>query len=153
MDIDEITEIVHEHNKAPEKRAAQRVLADNITKTMHGEAALQSAHDATELLFGKGSSSPADLTAAKVMAMAGDAPLFEFARSDVIGKPLVDVAVAVGVAKSKAECRRLIKGGGVYLNQERVTSDALILDETNLVDGSIVLLRSGRRNNFIVRVT
>jgi tyrosyl-tRNA synthetase len=152
LDVDEIAEIVHEHNKAPEKRAAQRVLADCITTTMHGEAALRSAHDATELLFGKGASSAAELTAAKVMAMAGDAPLFDLSRDKVVGHTLVDVAVAVGLAKSKAECRRLIKDGGVYLNQERVTSDAVVLEGSNLVDGSILLLRSGRRNNVIVRV-
>lgn len=51
-----------------------------------------------------------------------------------------------------AECRRLIKGGGVYLNNERVESEALRVEAANLLDGKLLVLRIGRRNNFIVQV-
>lgn len=51
-----------------------------------------------------------------------------------------------------AECRRLIKGGGLYLNNEKVESEALTVAASVLLDGKLLLLRTGRRNNFIVQV-
>lgn len=51
-----------------------------------------------------------------------------------------------------AECRRLIKGGGLYVNNERIESEALRVDSSMLLDGKLFLLRVGRRNNYIVQV-
>ncbi|GLD93447.1 hypothetical protein PINS_up002039 [Pythium insidiosum] len=153
LELDEIRDIVHEHGKAPERRLAQHHLADTITTTMHGADGLKGAKDATALLFGKADDANAvTLTAATVKSLAADAPLFSLLRDQVVGQALVDVAVRCGAAKSKAEARRLIKGGGVYLNQARVTSDAVVLTPADLVDDSILLLRVGRRNNYLVQI-
>lgn len=179
MDVDEIKELVHEHEKEPERREAQKVLAECITTTMHGAEGLESALSATSLLFGK---QTGPLTADQVLAMAGDAPVSAVARGDVADRPLVDLCVRVGAAKSKgapvladffrlglwrtdlvcwyggvavavaAECRRLIKGGGLYLNNEKVESETLVVASNMLLDGKLLLLRTGRRNNFIVQV-
>ena len=51
-----------------------------------------------------------------------------------------------------AMCRRLIKGGGVYLNNERIESDTLRVETSHLLDDKLLLVRIGRRNNFIVQV-
>jgi tyrosyl-tRNA synthetase len=51
-----------------------------------------------------------------------------------------------------AECRRLIKGGGLYLNNEKIESEAAIVTSAMLLDDKLLLLRTGRRNNFIVQV-
>ncbi|DAZ94754.1 TPA: hypothetical protein N0F65_011570 [Lagenidium giganteum] len=146
LDLTEIREIVEEHSRAPEKRAAQKTLAESITRTMHGEDALRSAQGATEALFGKGT-----LTADQVLSMAGDAPMAFVPRSELVGKSLVDVAVSIGTWKSKAEGRRLIKGGGVYLNNIRVDHETKILGADDLLDGKLLLLRIGRRKNHIVQ--
>eukprot|EP00644_Phytophthora_capsici_P013341 jgi/Phyca11/507616/fgenesh2_kg.PHYCAscaffold_29_\ len=148
-EVEDIRDIVAEHEKAPEKRAAQKVLAEDITVMMHGQEGLKTALDATELLFGKKSD---PLTAEEMLRMAGDAPMAALSRSDVVDQTLVDLAVRIGAAKSKAECRRLIKGGGVYLNNERVESEALRLEASNLLDDKVLVVRVGRRNNFIVQV-
>lgn len=180
LDVDEIRELVHEHAKAPEKREAQKVLAENITTTMHGAEGLASALAATRVLFGKSSETP--LTADQVLSMAGDAPTTTLARADVLNASLVDLCVRVGAAKSKgssvclsvcrsadasvqrltycmyvcvavpAECRRLIKGGGLYVNNNKVESESLAVAAEMLLDGKLLLLRTGRRNNFIVQV-
>ncbi|RLN55583.1 hypothetical protein BBJ28_00008668 [Nothophytophthora sp. Chile5] len=176
-EVEEIRDIVAEHEKAPEKREAQKLLAEDITVMMHGQEGLRTALDATELLFGKKSG---PLTAAEMLRMAGDAPVTTLSRGDVIDQSLVDLAVRIGASKSKgkvyphnadpgpflsiqradlvgllrplAECRRLIKGGGVYLNNERVESDTLRVEAPMLLDEKMLVLRVGRRNNFIVQV-
>ncbi|RLN91076.1 hypothetical protein BBJ28_00009614 [Nothophytophthora sp. Chile5] len=176
-EVEEIRDIVAEHEKAPEKREAQKLLAEDITVMMHGQEGLRTALDATELLFGKKSG---PLTAEEMLRMAGDAPVTTISRADVINQSLVDLAVRIGASKSKgkvyphnddpgpflsiqradllglmrplAECRRLIKGGGVYLNNERVESDTLRVEAPMLLDEKMLVLRVGRRNNFIVQV-
>lgn len=100
MAVDEIQALVHEHEKEPERREAQKVLAERITTTMHGADGLQSALSATNLLFGK---QTGPLTATQVLAMAGDAPVSTVARCDVIDRSLVDLCVRVGAVKSKGE--------------------------------------------------
>uniref|UniRef100_A0AAV1TKY2 Tyrosine--tRNA ligase n=1 Tax=Peronospora matthiolae TaxID=2874970 RepID=A0AAV1TKY2_9STRA len=148
-EMDEIRDIVAEHEKAPEKRAAQKVLAGDITAMMHGQEGLKAALDATEVLFGKKSGC---LSADEMLRLAGDAPSIAVSRADVLNQRVVDLAVRVGAAQSKAMCRRLIKGGGVYLNNERVDSDALRVETSHLIDDKLLLVRIGRRNNFIVQV-
>lgn len=101
--VEEIRDLVHEHDKAPEKREAQKVLAETITTTIHGAEGFQSALAATSVLFGKSAGQP--LTADQVLSMAGDAPVFPVARAEVVGRQLVDLCVRVGAAKSKGADR------------------------------------------------
>lgn len=96
--VEEIHDLMHEHQKAPENRAAQKVLAESITTTMHGKEGLQSALTATSLLFGKQSGV---LTADQVLRMAGDAPISTVSKADIIDRPLVDLCVRLGASKSK----------------------------------------------------
>ena len=96
--MDEIRDIVAEHEKAPEKRAAQKVLAEDITAMVHGQEGLKAALDATEVLFGK---KGGHLTADEMLRMAGDAPLTALSRADVLDQSVVDLAVRVGAAQSK----------------------------------------------------
>lgn len=100
LNIDEIEEILHEHKKKPEVRIAQRKLAEMITTTIHGVDALRSTLNASTLLFGK-SLSNQRVSASQIKSMAGDAPLFQQSRLDVIGHPLVDLATSIGATKSK----------------------------------------------------
>jgi tyrosyl-tRNA synthetase len=109
-ELDGIRDIVAEHEKAPGKRAAQKVLAEDMTVLMHGQEGLKAALDATELLFGKKSG---PLTAEEMLRMAGDAPMTALSRMDVINQPLVDLAVRVGAAKSKGTGRMALSLRGV----------------------------------------
>ncbi|TYZ65459.1 hypothetical protein PybrP1_005023 [[Pythium] brassicae (nom. inval.)] len=147
--LDDIRALVHEHHKAPEKREAQKVLAATVTTTIHGAEGLEAALAATSVLFGKATGAP--LSAEQVLRLAGDAPVLSAARADVVGQQLVDVCVRVGVVKSKAECRRLLKGGGLYVNNEKVEAEVVVAPDM-LLDDTLLLLRTGRRNNFIVQV-
>ena len=83
----------------------------------------------------------------------GDAPTVSLARPDVVGAGLVDVSVAAGAATSKAEVRRLIKSGGMYLNQQRVDDAHRRIEEDDVIGDRLIVLRKGRKNYTLIKVT
>lgn len=92
------------------------------------------------------------LDAATLEAIAGDAPSAQLGREVVAGQLLVDVAAAAGLLGSKGEVRRLIKNGGVYLNNQRVADDKAVIGEGDLIEGKLLLLAAGKKNKMLLRV-
>ena len=78
-------------------------------------------------------------------------PSCELAREKAAGLPVVDLAVTAGVARSKGEARRLADSGGLYVNNERV-GVADVVSDGHVIDGQMLVLRSGRKNYCVVRV-
>lgn len=68
------------------------------------------------------------------------------------GAALVDVMVAAGLMKSKSEARRMIKQGGVAINNQKTSDEAATLDASVVLDGKLVLLAAGKKNKMLVRV-
>mmetsp|Transcript_34513 Transcript_34513/g.76679 ORF Transcript_34513/g.76679 Transcript_34513/m.76679 type:complete len:484 (+) Transcript_34513:26-1477(+) len=128
---------------------AQRRLAEEVTRFVHGEEGLQQALKATEALK-PGSSTQLD--AATLEAVAGDAPSATLKREQVAGVTLVDVMVAVGLQPSKSQARKMIKGGGVYLNNQKVSEELVVVQEPDLIDGRLLLIAAGKKNKMLVRV-
>lgn len=145
---DEIEELEHSIEAAPEKRAAQRRLAEEVTRMVHGEEALANAQKATEAMFGGSLAGLDDATLADVFS---EVPSSELNRS-ILGENrlLVDVFVECGIFKSKGEARRLIQNGGLYLNNEKVTSDDVQLNEQSLCGKRIAVARTGKRNYHLL---
>ena len=81
-----------------------------------------------------------------------DAPTESRPRARVVGADLISLAVDVGAFKSKGEARRMIKSGGMYVNQQRVSESARVIEEADLVDGSLLVLRVGRKKFTVVEV-
>ncbi|BBN13013.1 tyrosyl-tRNA synthetase [Marchantia polymorpha subsp. ruderalis] len=128
---------------------AQRRLAEEVTRFVHGEQALADAQKATDALA-PGASTTLDV---KVLeAIAQDVPSCSISRAEVVGSSLVDVCVKTELLASKAAARRLIKQGGLYLNNEKVTEDSKSLEEIDLVDGKMILLSAGKKNKLVVRL-
>jgi tyrosyl-tRNA synthetase len=73
-------------------------------------------------------------------------------RTDVVGIPLVDVVVKVGLRKSKAEVRRMIDGGGVRINNKKVLDVSTCVRSENLIAGRMLLISMGKKNKFLVQV-
>ena len=135
----------------PEAREAQKVLAGEMTKLVHGEDAADSAAAASGLLFGGPVS---EVTEAAFNDLAGEVPTSEFARAGLegAGTPIVDLVVASGLAASKAEGRRSVESGGVYLNNNRVDGVAKSVTSSDLLFGKYLLLRKGKRSYAILQV-
>jgi tyrosyl-tRNA synthetase len=136
---------------APEKRVAQRELARAVTRLVRGDDAVARAERASAILFG---GSMADAKADEVLDVFADVPSTEMEaeRFAAPGVPIAEVMSVVGLAGSKGEAARLIKGGGVYVNDARVTDERGRLTIDQAIDGRLFVLRKGPRNRHVVRV-
>lgn len=128
---------------------AQRRLAEEVTRFVHGEEGLQQAIRATE---GLRPGSETELDVATLEALAADCPSASLPRGDVVGKPVADVMVACGLQPSKTAARKLIKGGGVRLNNAKVEDEAAVVADSDAIGGRMLLLAAGKKNKMIVRI-
>ena len=130
--------------------SAQKLLASEVTRFVHGEEGLQAALRVTE---GMGPGAKASLNAEVLAELAKDMPNADLDRKDVIGHKYADVAVKIGLLPSKGEASRLIKNGGAYLNNERVEDPSFTLLEEHLIEGSYLILSAGKKKRILVRVS
>jgi tyrosyl-tRNA synthetase len=147
-EIDELEAAVRE---APERREAQRRLAREVTRIVHGEDALAAAERATAVLFGE---EITDLEPAEIEDIFAEVPASTVARGDLAddGRPLADLLVAAGLATSKADARRAILGGGVYVNNQRVADERRTVSLADSIGGRFIVLRKGRKGYHLVRI-
>ncbi|MBU6446927.1 MAG: tyrosine--tRNA ligase [Verrucomicrobia bacterium] len=129
--------------------SAQKRLAEEVTRFVHGEEGLQIALKVTlEMAPG----SEATLSGARLKELANDMPSMELLLSDVVGQKFVDVAVKVGLVPSKSEGSKLIKNGGAYLNNERINDPAYLFSVNDLIDHSFLLLSAGKKKRFLIKI-
>ncbi len=132
----------------PERREAQRELARQVCTLVHGEQETVGAERAAAALFG---GEVSELDERSLLDVFADAPSTRMARSrlDGVGLPLVDLLVETGVP-SKSQARTIIEQGGVYVNNHRETEVARMLTSDDLVAGSYLLVRRGKKNHHLV---
>ncbi|MEE2640815.1 MAG: tyrosine--tRNA ligase [Planctomycetota bacterium] len=138
--------------EAGDPREAKKLLATIMTELVHGNAGLKKAEAATEILFGKEvTREDGDLLASIAGDIAnGEIPRNAFGEG---GVNVIDAFVAAGLAKSKGEVRRTLEQGGINVNNRRITDVAHQISAGDLIDDSMVLLRSGKRKYAILKVT
>jgi tyrosyl-tRNA synthetase len=134
----------------PGRRAAQKRLAEWMTQFVHGDDGLQSALQASKILFG---GEIEDMDDAGLNEIFADVPSKELRRTELDGEGLwiVDALQQSGLAKSGGEARRAIKDGGVYVNNQRVTDMDRKLGSGDLASESVMVLRKGKRNYALLR--
>ena len=139
---EEIAEYERAVEEEPYKRAAQRRLAQEMTDLVHGKEATKAVELAAQALFGK-----AELSELDEKTLAGAPP--ETTVADIAaGEPrtIVDLLVASGMADSKGAARRTIKEGGAYVNNQRIESAEWEPSAEDLLHGSWLVLRRGKKN-------
>ncbi len=148
---EKIAELAESVVNSPAQRLAQRTLAEEMTRMLHGQDALDRARQATQVLFGGEISG---LTRAEIQDIFADVPSSELSGSQLEGHgmPLVDLLEKSGVAKSKGEARRLIGEGGIYLNNRRVNETARAVTLNDVIDGQFLLLRRGAKNYHLLKI-
>jgi tyrosyl-tRNA synthetase len=150
LDRPTIAAFAQQVQSSPEARDAQRVLAREVTTAVHGVDAMQSAERASAVLFG---SSLADATAAEILAVFDDVPSVQIAAPALAaGIATTELAVTAGIAASKGEATRLIKQGGLYVNDHRVTEERGRITADHAIDGRVIVLRKGQRERRLVLV-
>ena len=133
---------------APEKREAQRTLAREVTALVHGAAELEKAERATGLMHGGGAAHSAE----DILAVSADVPTTVMSMEQFEKSTHTAITVAVGLADSNGAAARLIKQGGVYINDQRVTDERALLTREQLIDGRVLMIRKGQRDRRIVRI-
>lgn len=141
---EEIAALEAEQQATPERRPAQRALAQELTRLVHGERALAEAEKAAGALFGGRLEELPEALLAEVVAEipASRVPRARFGGE---GLPIVELLTLTGLSGSKAQARRDIEGGGISLNNTRVGDPFLRLDTGVLLGGRYLLLRKGRK--------
>jgi tyrosyl-tRNA synthetase len=151
LDERRIAELAADLEAAPEKRVAQRELAREATRLVRGDEAVVRAERASAILFG---GSLADAKADEVLDVFADVPSTEVeaARFAAPGLAVAELLALTGLAASKGEAARAIKGGGIYLNDGRVTDERGRVTLDQAIDGRLIVLRKGQRNRHVVRI-
>ena len=151
LSSDEIEELEAATARAPDKREAQRRLAREVTTLVHGAENVQGAERGAAVLFDP---NVTRLPVASILAVAGDVPSPELFEEQFRGEglPLVDVLSSTGVTSSKSEATRLIRSGGIYVNNERVQNERVRLTLDQAIEGQLFLVRKGQKQNFLIRV-
>ncbi len=148
---EEIAALENELKANPGARAAQKALARAMTLLVHGEARLAGALKASDVLFG---GSLDGLGAEDFQDIVADVPNKDFERAKLAGAgtSLIDALVAASLAPSKGQARKDIEGGGIYVNNVKVPDIARALTETDIIFGSYVLLRKGKRTYAVLKL-
>ena len=133
-----------------EVNSAQKRLAAEVTRFVHGEAGLAAALRATQ---GLAPGAATVLDAETLESLAADVPTVELARAAAVGVTVAELAVAAGLQPSKGAAKKLIKGGGVYLNNAKVADEAATVADADAIDGRLILLACGKKNKVLVRIS
>jgi len=122
-----------------------------MAKMVHGETAVAKAEKASLVLFG---GEMDGLEAADIQEIFGDVPSSRMGRSDFEGEGrlLVDLLAGSGLVSSKGDARRSIQGGGIYLNNRRITDAKHSVSLAQSIEGQFLLLRKGRKRYHLIRL-
>jgi tyrosyl-tRNA synthetase len=147
----EIEALAAQHEANPGAREAHRALSREVTKVVHGQAALDAALKASEILFG----GPLDGVTEEIFQdVVGEVPTKDLDRAKLegTGTALTELLIHAGLCPSKGQARKDLEGGGIYLNNVRITNAARAVTTTDLLFGKHLLLRKGKRTYAVLKV-
>lgn len=128
----------------------QKRLAEEVTRIVHGEEALAQALLATQLAA-PGAKAVLDVQALE--KLTDEIPSQTLSSTDIVGVKLVDLLAKTGLQTSKSEARRLIRNGGVTINNNKVEDENYVVDSEQLIEGRLLLLALGKKNKMLIRVS
>jgi len=151
IDLGTIGELEHQMKDAGYvPNTAQRLLAEAITNLVHGQEGLKKALSAT-LAMQPGK--VVELTSESLQALLNDVPSANLAKQDVSGIKLIDIIVKAGFAASKGDVRRLIRNGGVWLNNQHVQDENFTVTDGEIIDGQYLLVSLGKKHKSIITLS
>ncbi|CEE02357.1 Tyrosyl-tRNA synthetase [Caldibacillus thermoamylovorans] len=141
---EEIEELAKATAEQPEKRLAQKALAEDVTKLVHGEAALKQAIRISEALF---SGNIKELNGAEIEQGFKDVPSFTNTEAEA---NLVELLVAAKISPSKRQAREDIQNGAIYINGDRVTDVQYVLGDSDKIEGKFTIIRRGKKKYYLI---
>ncbi|WP_433895445.1 tyrosine--tRNA ligase [Sphingobacterium mizutaii] len=151
---EEIDAIIAEHDAAPHLRIVQKALAKDITTRTHSELDYETAVKTSEFLFGNGDLSfLANLDHEAVLEVFDGVPQSNLDRAKLAeGINILDLLVETQVFPSKGEARKMLQGGGVSLNREKLTDIELLVNTSNLINDKYLIAQRGKKNYYLITV-
>ena len=153
LDKETIDALVEEHRQDPGRRTLQRRLAEEVTVMVHSREDYDAAVEASNILFGKSTKeSLMKLDEQTLLDIFEGVPQFEVSK-DKLGLPAIELfTTEAAVFASKGEMRKLVQGGGVSLNKDKLTAFDHAITADDLIDGKYLLVQRGKKNYYLVTV-
>ena len=154
LDKETIDTLIAEHRADPGRRTLQKRLGEEVTELVHGREAYETAIEASNLLFGKSTKENLlKLDEATLLSVFEGVPQYELAKEQVLGAKAVDLlAETTTCFPSKGEFRKMVKGGGVSINKEKISDTELTISESDLLGGKYLLAQKGKKNYYLIIV-
>ncbi|QGQ96972.1 tyrosine--tRNA ligase [Paenibacillus psychroresistens] len=146
LSIEEIRELEGELKLSPELRTAQRALAREVTALVHGDQAVASSENISQLLF---NGQIEQLSGDEIEQAFQDVPSVEITNSEAIG--LVDLLITAQASPSKRQARQDIESGAIYINGARVIEVDKLLAHEDRLSGKYIVIRRGKKNYYLVK--
>ena len=148
----EISSIIDEHKTDAGKRLLQKRLAEEVTQFVHGESALAEALATTEKLFTNQTTSAESLSVEDLEGMEGVIKI-NFAKEKIdTGIDVVSFLAETNIFPSKGEARKMVQGGGVSINRNKIDNIQLAIDNSFLLHNKYILVQKGKKNYFLISV-
>ena len=150
---EEIEQLVREHEENPGARPLQKRLAKEVTTMVHSEKDYEAAVEASQILFSNNAGEALKaLDEQTLLDIFDGVPRFAISRAELEeGIPVLDLlAVKTQVFPSKGEARKMVQGGGVSLNKEKITDPAATVDASALLGGKYLHIQKGKKNHFLL---
>ncbi|MBO5613333.1 MAG: tyrosine--tRNA ligase [Prevotella sp.] len=154
LDKQTIDALVEEHKQDPGRRTLQKRLAEEVTLLVHSQADLDAAIEASGILFGKSTKENLEkLDEQTFLDVFEGVEHFQIGR-DQLGQPAVEILTSDNckVFPSKGEMRKMVQGGGVSINKEKLTDQNRPLTEADLIGGKYLLAQRGKKNYYLITV-
>ena len=150
---EEIEALAQEHGDAPHNRLMQKKLAEELTVMVHTRDEYDMAVEASGILFGKGTTDSLKKIREDVfLSVFEGVPQFEIPSSDLDRDVLELLAVDTAVFSSKGEARRMVAGGGVSINKQKLSDPAQRITGDDFINGKYLLVQKGKKNYYLIRV-
>ena len=150
-----IVALEQEQIAAPHLRAIQKALANDITIRVHGEEALQTAIKTSEFLFGNGSLAFLQgQSAAQVLSVFEGLPYFTLSKQMLsAGIPIIELLAShTSIFPSKAEAKKMLQGGGVAINKEKIELEEMLVGNEHLINNEFIVIQKGKKNYFLIQL-
>ena len=153
LDKATIDALVEEHKQDPGRRLLQKRLAEETTVLVHSQEALDMAIEASNILFGKSTKdSLLKLDEQTLLDIFDGVPHFNVT-ADQLGQSAVEILTQTApVFSSKGEMRKMVQGGGVSLNKEKLAAFDRVITSDDLIDGKYLLVQRGKKNYYLITV-
>lgn len=152
---EEINKIIEEHDQAPHLRIVQKALAEDITIRTHSQKDYEMAIQTSDFLFGNGTLEFLnDLKHEEILQVFEGVPQFKINKDKVYNKVnILDLlAVDTNIFKSKGEARKMLQGGGVSLNRQKITDPDIEVSNKDLINNEYIIVQRGKKNYFLIHV-